>query len=157
VICIKFNDVLKNPDKYVEDIYKEGFVDIHDGKNIFKNIQPREKDEAYDFVKLIFPDYDVSYNFIRQSCVNQKEPNYIHTDEMMGDKTIILYLNKNHPKKYGTTIYNELNKKSIVNYGEYNSMFIFDSKLKHSRNLIKNFGKKKNCRLIQVLFLKKIL
>jgi len=37
------------------------------------------------------------YNFIRQSPFRQEEPNFIHTDEMMGDITCILYLNQFHP------------------------------------------------------------
>ena len=92
-----FDNVLHNPYKYVDEALKNPFQNVLDGDSIFKNIQPREHDEAAAFLLSIYPDYDVTYNFIRQSSYKQKEPNYIHSDEMMGDKTAILYLNKIYP------------------------------------------------------------
>jgi len=39
-----FDNVLFDPDEYVEDILRNDFVDIYDGTNVFKNIQPRDYD-----------------------------------------------------------------------------------------------------------------
>ena len=99
------DDVLNNPYEYVEDVLKKPFEDIKDGDKTFKNIQVRENDEFQQIVQSYFPQHKVNYNFIRKSPYKQKEPNFVHSDEMMGDKTVLLYLNKLYPKEAGTTIY----------------------------------------------------
>jgi|TARA_R100000664_G_C2737941_1_gene126979 hypothetical protein len=149
------DDILANPDEYVQDVLKNPFVDVEDGDNVFKGIQPRANDEVEKFVLLLFPDYTVKYNFIRQSPFKQIEPNYIHTDEMMGDKTVLVYLNKYYPPNAGTVLYDKDEDKSVRIYMKYNRLVVFDSREKHSRNLYNNFGEKNNSRLVQVLFLKK--
>jgi len=151
---IIFDDIIKNPDKYVSDILSNNFVDVEDGKNIFKGIQLRENDELQKLVLMLFNDYHVKYNFVRQSPFKQKEPNYIHSDEMMGDKTILLYLNKTYPEGAGTTFYNEDNSKSCTVNMKYNRLVAFDSYHKHSRNIYDNFGEGNDSRLVQVMFLK---
>ena len=137
------DDILANPDEYVQDVLKNPFVDVEDG------------DEVEKFVLLPFPDYTVKYNFIRQSPFKQIEPNYIHTDEMMGDKTVLVYLNKYYPPNAGTVLYDKDEDKSVRIYMKYNRLVVFDSREKHSRNLYNNFAEKNNSRLVQVLFLKK--
>jgi hypothetical protein len=102
------------------------------------------------------PKYAVTFNFIRKSPQGQEEPNFIHTDDMMGDITAILYLSKEHPKEDGTTIYDDQGERSCVFYSKYNRMIIFDSELAHSRNIFDNFGDDKSARLVQVVFLKKV-
>ena len=151
---IIIDNVIKNPETYVENVLQNAFVDIEDGENTFKGIQPRLEDELQKFVLRIFPNYSVVYNFIRQSPKGQKEPNYIHSDEMMGDKTVLLYLNKQHPSNAGTTLYNDDETKSCVVYMKYNRLVAFDSYHKHSRNLVENFGSGNDSRLVQVMFLK---
>jgi hypothetical protein len=151
---IIIDNVIKNPETYVESVLQNAFVDIEDGENTFKGIQPRLEDELQKFVLRIFPNYNVVYNFIRQSPNGQKEPNYIHSDEMMGDKTVLLYLNKKHPSNAGTTLYNDDETKSCVAYMKYNRLVAFDSHHKHSRNLVENFGSGNDSRLVQVMFLK---
>tara|TARA_B110000977_G_scaffold199432_1_gene286803 strand:- start:6429 stop:6905 length:477 start_codon:yes stop_codon:yes gene_type:complete len=148
-----YNNVLSDPDLYVNDILKNGFYDFQDGDNIFKNVCLRAEDLFSSFLNKKYPDYNVALNFVRQSHINQEEPNYIHSDEMMGDLTAILYLNKIHPKDYGTTLY--FDNKSIENMylAKYNSCLVFNSNRLHSRNLEKNFGEGDDSRLIQVVFL----
>lgn len=99
--------------------------------------------------------YKADLNFVRRSPINQEEPNFIHTDEMMGDLTAILYLNKEHPEDDGTTLYYK-GKKSCILKARYNRLIVFPSHLYHSRNIFENFGYAENARLIQVCFLKKI-
>jgi len=102
----------------------------------------------------LFPDYKVEFNFVRRSPLNQEEPNFIHTDEMMGDITCILYLNEMCPVDDGTTIYDNDNNPLVVVYSKFNRMIAFNSDLPHSRNLFENFGEGESARLIQVAFLK---
>jgi len=150
------NNAIDNPDEYVSEILKEKFVDVADGDKTFKGIQIRQSDELQQKIEKAYPGYKVVYNFVRQSPLNQVEPNYIHTDEMMGDKTVLLYLNKNYPPGAGTTLYDYDNPMCIF-YARYNRMVVFDSFIPHSRNIFKNFGEGDDARLVQVMFLKKII
>ena len=148
--------VIKNPETYVYDILNNDFVDIHDGYHTFKNIQPRDHDDEFAraALEVAGPNYSVAWNFVRRSPHGQEEPNFVHTDEMMGDLTAILYLNYAAPEDDGTTLYDDNGKPSVVFYSAFNRMIIFESKLPHSRNILENFGEGKNARLIQVVFLK---
>ena len=153
---ITFDNVLKDPKDYVADIYKYGFQDVADGDNVFRNIQPRDiYDEFAQYVTNVFGGYKVSVNFVCKSPLNQEEPNFVHTDEMMGDITCILYLNEDAPSEDGTTIYDQEEKPLAVVYSRFNRMIAFNSDLLHSRNLFENFGEGENARLIQVIFLKR--
>jgi hypothetical protein len=149
------DDVIQFPKQYVQDILDNEFVDIYDGVNVFKNIQPRDhNDEFALFVLDLFSDYQVVWNFIRKSPKGQEEPNFVHTDEMMGDMTAILYLSEEAPDEDGTTIYDFDMKQSFVAYSKFNRAIVFDSALPHSRNIYENFGEGESSRLIQVIFLK---
>ena len=152
---ITFDNIIKNPLSYVEDIHLHGFQDVADGEYTFKNIQPRDKnDEFAKYVTNLFVGYKVDLNFIRKSPLNQEEPNFVHTDEMMGDITCLLYLNEQAPDDDGTTIYDEDKKPLLTMYSKFNRMIAFDSNAPHSRNLFKNFGEGQTARLVQVIFLK---
>tara|TARA_R110000851_G_scaffold26347_1_gene74833 strand:- start:1767 stop:2234 length:468 start_codon:yes stop_codon:yes gene_type:complete len=155
MIVFSLDDVIKDPDAYVDDILSRGFTDVPDGDKVFKGIQPRPHDELQSFVMTMFPDYVTTYNFVRQSSLHQVEPNFIHTDEMMGDKTVVLYLNKTFPKQAGTTLYKGETPMCTL-YAEYNRMIVFDSRIPHSRNIFENFGEGENSRLAQVMFIKKV-
>jgi hypothetical protein len=150
------DNVLSDPDAYVKEIYCGEFVDVPDGDKKFKNIQPRKDDEFSKVVMEYFGSkFDIAYNFVRMSPYGQEEPNYIHSDEMMGDLTVILYLSKEHPDNDGTTMYDSDEKPSCVVYSKYNRMLSFTSHVRHSRNIFENFGEGQSSRLIQVIFLKR--
>lgn len=153
---ILMDNVIQNPVEYVADILSSEFVDIYDGVNTFQNIQPRDHIDEFTTIvmDLVGPFYDVAWNFIRKSPEGQQEPNFVHTDEMMGDITAILYLSRTHPEDDGTTIYDDEGNKACVFYSRFNRMIIFDSNLPHSRNIFQNFGQGETSRLIQVAFLK---
>lgn len=153
---IVLDNIIKDPESYVSKIHTYGFQDIADGDKVFKNIQPRVGvDEFADFVLHMFPDFKVAFNFIRKSSLNQEEPNFIHSDEMMGDMTCILYLNENAPKDDGTTIYDADSESMVTVYSKFNRMIVFPSAALHSRNIYENFGEGEKSRLIQVIFLKR--
>jgi hypothetical protein len=150
------DDIIKDVDEYVADIHNGNFEDISDGDNVFKNIQIRDaSDEFAKMVLFLFSDYNINFNFVRKSPLNQDEPNFIHSDEMMGDITCVLYLNKKAPKEDGTTIYNKDKSPKLRMYSMYNRMICFDSSVLHSRNIFNNFGMEDDSRLVQVIFLKK--
>jgi hypothetical protein len=152
---ITLDNIIKDPVAYVEDIHKHGFQDIADGENTFKNIQPRDNnDEFAQYVSELFNQYNVSFNFVRKSPLNQKEPNFVHTDEMMGDITCILYLNEQAPDNDGTTIYDDDKKSLLTMYSKFNRMVAFNSDAPHSRNILENFGSGEQSRLVQIIFLK---
>jgi len=150
------DNVLIDPDRYIREIHDGEFIDVVDGDKVFHNIQPRSNEDMFARIAMAYlgPKFYVTFNFVRKSPEGQEEPNFIHTDEMMGDVTAILYLSKDHPKEDGTTIYDEQGDRSCVFYSKFNRMVIFDSSLPHSRNIFENFGKGEDARLIQVAFLK---
>jgi hypothetical protein len=132
-----------------------GFQDVADGEYTFKNIQSRDKnDEFAKYVSELFIGYKVDLNFVRKSPLNQEEPNFVHTDEMMGDITCLLYLNEQAPEDDGTTIYDEDKKPLLTMYSKFNRMIAFNSDSPHSRNIFDNFGEAQTARLVQVIFLK---
>ena len=152
---ITFDNIIKDPKSYVSDIHSYGFQDVADGNNTFKNIQPRDSnDEFAGYVTTLFLGYKVNYNFIRKSPLNQEEQNFIHTDEMMGDITCLLYLNEQAPEDDGTTVYDENKKPLLTMYSKFNRMVAFSSDAPHSRNLFHNFGEAETARLVQIIFLK---
>jgi hypothetical protein len=140
----------------VSDIQLHGFQDVADGEYTFKNIQPRDhNDEFAKFVSTLFGSrYKVNLNFVRKSPHKQTEPNFIHTDEMMGDITCILYLNEEAPEDDGTTIYDEDKKPLLTMYSKFNRMIAFNSDAAHSRNIFQNFGQGDKARLVQIIFLR---
>lgn len=152
---ITFDNVIKDPESYVSDIHNYEFQDVADGENVFKNIQPRDgNDEFAKYCCELFNGYKVALNFVRKSPFGQQEPNFIHSDEMMGDITCLLYLNHFEPDGNGTTIYDEHKNKLFTAYSKFNRMIAFNSDAPHSRNIYENFGEGENARLVQVVFLK---
>tara|TARA_R110000751_G_scaffold131513_1_gene233871 strand:- start:38 stop:520 length:483 start_codon:yes stop_codon:yes gene_type:complete len=151
---VLLDEFLDDIDSHLESVSAGAFIDVNDSVNTFKNIQDRGKDMvSQKLCEFLDDKYDVSYNFVRRSPEDQDEPNFIHSDEMMGDLTCLLYLNENPPSNDGTTIYNEDESPSAVVSSKLNRMMIFKSKLKHSRNIFENFGRGDESRQVQVIFL----
>ena len=108
--------------------------------------------------------------FFRKSPYRQPEPNFIHSDEGMGEFTAILYLNPTPPAQDGTTFW--WYRPTGAVYGSardlpkdadqwepwhrvearFNRLVIFDSLLFHSRAIQENYGDGENARLVQVVF-----
>ena len=94
------DDFINNPHSYLSDVLRNEFIDVTIGEQTFKNIMPLPNDDEFcrNLLSMLETDkYEVAYNFIRKSPLNQEEPNFIHTDEMMGAVTAILYLSYEHP------------------------------------------------------------
>jgi hypothetical protein len=154
MMTMNFLNVLPDPDSYVEEIESGGWKVIEAEAGEFRGIQERGFDDLAKLISKLFPDYEITLNFVRKSPLHQEEPHFIHTDDMHGDKTVILYLNKNYPEGYGTTIYDDNMTPILINRAQYNSLFIFESHLNHSRNIKTNFGSDRDARIVQVMFLK---
>ena len=150
-----YDNILDNPLKYVEDIYANEFQNVPDGDKVFKGIQPRGFDEFAAYCLTTFPLSKIKYNFVRRSPYKQEEPNFIHTDEMMGSITCILYLNESPPTNDGTLFYDDDNSVCCSVSSKFNRMVAFNSDVKHSRAIFDNYGDEYNnsSRLIQVIFL----
>tara|TARA_R110000822_G_scaffold35535_3_gene100133 strand:+ start:540 stop:1019 length:480 start_codon:yes stop_codon:yes gene_type:complete len=149
-----YENVIVDVKSYKEDILKEGFEDILIGEDLFQNVKARGVDELVEFLFDKYPNYTPDLNFVRCSPWLQEEPNFIHTDEMMGDLTAILFLNEKPPEEDGTTLYYKGDKSCILK-ARFNRLIVFNSNLYHSRNIYDNYGHHINARLIQVVFLKK--
>lgn len=149
------DDFLDDVNSHLEDVMSSDFIDVTDGVSTFKNIQDRKSDVVSNSLLTILKDFDVAYNFVRRSPEGQEEPNFIHSDEMMGDITCLLYLNEDPPSEDGTTMYNDDDSVALVFKSKLNRMVAFDSRVKHSRNIFNNFGSDERSRLVQVIFLNK--
>ncbi len=120
-----------------------------------------------------------TYSAFRLSPEGQEEPNYIHTDQDMGEWTGILYLNPEPPSADGTTFWKDLTNGAIQSTAStpedqtaewlrwrdrsqwepwhtvnaaFNRLLLFPSPYFHSRALYDNWGDGSDARLIQLLF-----
>jgi hypothetical protein len=163
------DNFLQDPEAHLEDINSNVFQDFQDGERVFKNIQLRSGDEVESKLLSIIQEFDCSYNFVRKSPKSQEEPNWIHHDKMIGDMIAILYLNKEHPDVAGTSIFKHqgsfIGKEDqpivedatpTINIAmQFNRMVVLPAHVYHGRNMVNNFGKDSNSRMVQILFLKK--
>lgn len=154
---------------------KGAFVDVPLGDDLFKNIQPAGITDAVDELRARWPGLRPQLSFFRKSPRGQIEPNYVHTDALMGDLTAILYLNPTPALGDGTTFwrYTETGEKEPQDDGDrrdewadatkweqwatvaatFNRLLLFRAPLYHSRSIPENYGTGDDARLIQVIFL----
>ena len=137
-----YNDVLTNPDQHVREVLDLGFEDFIMGGYTLKSIKDRGRDKIAEFLLAEFPKYSLATNHVRQSPKGQKDPNFIHSDEVMGDLTAITYLNKDVNSKDGTTLYDDSKNPMCILKAAYNRMVVFDCPIKHGRNIRENDAKK---------------
>jgi hypothetical protein len=148
------DNFIPNVEQHLKEILSGEFYDIPVGTQLFKGIQPRDGDVFGGLLLSMYPGCEVVYNFVRISPEGQEEPNFIHSDEMMGDITAILYLTKDHPQEDGTTLYDENHEPILITNAKFNRLFVFDSNIPHSRNIYNNYGQGESSRIVQVAFLK---
>jgi len=151
-----YDDFLDDPDQHVKDILKGTFADLQLGPDLFRGIQLRAIDSAAYKLRQLLPGYHVAHNFVRRSPLGQPEPHLVHTDEMMGDVTALLYLCALSPEQDGTTLYDSQGRPKVNLKAAYNRLVVFDAKEPHSRNIVENFGEGKDARLVQVMFLREV-
>jgi len=142
---IQFDNVIKNPEQYLDEVIKYEFKDEQTGERAFGDIQQRnEKDEFSDFVLSMFSGYEITLNFILNNALGDLPIN----DE---SATIIcfLYLDKNGSEENltdATLFIDDRDYLVLRTYNKFNRMVAFD---RDSINFLNQVG------LVQVLFLKK--
>lgn len=171
-----FDDVLSYPVMYRSQALELEYKSVETGAEMFhgigdpgnmKSLLPRE-------ILSRLPHLVSTLTFFRKSPYEQSEPNFIHTDESMGDFTGILYLNEDPPKSDGTTFWrhratrliesvNGFDGKEDWKHTEkwepwnhvkaaFNRLLIFPATYFHSRAIHDNYGQGNDARLIQVVF-----
>lgn len=123
---ITFDNVLKDPKKYIEDIESYGFQEIASGDKTFHNLQPRDNnDEFAQYVTSMFPGYKIKWNVVRKSDPNV-ESRKLDYDGMTGDITAVLFLNELDGEE-GTVIFDDEKNVLCTVYSKLNRMVAFDS------------------------------
>lgn len=148
--------VIPEIDKYRNLVLTADFQTYDYGNGqVFRNMAELPDTPFSNFALEFFPNYVLSGHFARKSPYGQEEPNYIHTDEMHGDITGILYLSPSN-NGCGTVLYNDDETPAVTIHMNYGRAFFFSSVIKHSRLLYDNFGEGDDARLIEVVFLKRV-
>lgn len=170
------DDVLTDPHAYRAAALRKAFGDVTLGDQTFRGIAEAPGAELIAALATIAPDFTPTVSFLRRSPLGQIEPNYIHTDSMMGDMTAIFYLTPQPPPFDGTIFWRhrptgtttapwtealaadardlslwELNR----HVGAlFNRLLLFSADLFHSRAIPENYGQgdDSSARLIQVVF-----
>jgi hypothetical protein len=169
-----FDDVLMSPQIYRAAALGLPFTDVHDGDDVFHGIAETPNQTLPDVLMSILPPGAAPVlTFFRQSPEGQVEPNFIHSDAMMGDVTAILFLTPTPPKGDGTAFWRTadtyedhgpLDKVAMADRANwvqweliearFNRLLLFKSDLYHSRALEANYGHGDDARLIQVAFVR---
>lgn len=150
------DDVLPDPLIYLADARRRSFRDLKAGVDTFKGISIIRQ-SAVAKVAEAQTGGVAALSFFRQSPAGQVEPNYVHSDESMGDFTGIYYLNPEPPEGDGTAFWKrqgESWEQTLLVPARFNRLVTFPSCLPHSRALFDNYGHGDGARLIQVVFLR---
>lgn len=147
-----FDDFLQDPYDCLAEAKLREFRSYSFGDDTFHGIAPGGVDPISNALRTF--GLSPSVSFFRRSPHGQVEPNFVHTDEMMGDWTAILYLNPEPPKGDGTIFWGllEMDKPERLVEAKFNRMVLFDARLRHSRAIFENYGEGDSARLIQVTF-----
>lgn len=169
-ILLVFDDVLPNPHAYRRWALAQPFRTHETGDEHWQGIALLGDHTLPTLVEGFVQGAKTHLTFFRQSPLGQQEPNFIHSDEGMGEWTAILYLNPTPAPGDGTTFWRFKPTGEI--YGsaraldkapalwdpwhrveaKFNRLLIFDSLYFHSRAIEENYGVGDNARLIQVAF-----
>ena len=166
------DDVVINPRLYRDAALAHRFASVEAGPDVFHGIAACADPELPTLLMRALPAGAApTLSFFRQSPAGQVEPNYLHTDAMMGDWTAILYLNPDPPAGDGTSFWRrretEDDRGAVIDDtmvdlaqwerwhhvdARFNRLLIFKSDLYHSRAIAENYGEGDEARLIQVVF-----
>lgn len=165
-----FDDVLRAPLPYRAEALAKEFR-TYDFPPVFHGIATASRLGLGEWLHRYFPELTIKTTFFRRSPLGQAEPNYIHTDESMGDWTGIFYLNPTPAEGDGTvfwrhaTTLHESGAEWMYDGHEpgkwvetqrvaakFNRLLLFNARLFHSRAIPENYGEGDGARLIQVMF-----
>lgn len=165
-----YDDVVANPDLYRAAALAQTFGPLVDGDVTFHGLSACDNPLLGELAqRLLQPGARATVSFFRQSPEGQPEPNFIHSDEGMGDWTAILYLNPEPADGDGTAFWQREGRvagpmdlramRDMAGWtrwqlveARFNRLVIFRGDLYHSRALVENYGTGDEARLIQVVF-----
>jgi hypothetical protein len=150
------DDVLPDPMAYRSEARRLPFRDLTLGPDTFRGIAPSHRDDV-DRVAEIQTNASSVLSFFRRSPKGQVEPNYVHSDDMMGRFTAIYYLNPEPADGDGTAFWERDGdewKMTRLVPPKFNRLLTFPAGLHHLRALFDNYGEGDGARLIQVIFLR---
>ena len=150
------DDVLADPLAYRDKALAQPFRDVTIGRDTFRGIAPCD-DRSVTSAAARATNTEPVLTFFRKSPEGQVEPNYVHSDEMMGNYTGIYYMNPEPAEGDGTAfweLYGAGYRKTEHIPARFNRLLLFSAELPHSRAIFKNYGEDERARLIQVVFLR---
>lgn len=171
-----FDAVLKQPISYRQKALELVYGSVDTGAEVFHGIAGAQQIglELPQYISTRFPHLESRTSFFRKSPLGQNEPNFIHTDSMMGDWTAILYITIDPPMTDGTTFWRHRKTgliKSVDGFSaqedwketsnwepwdhvaaRFNRLLMFPAPYFHSRAIFDNYGQDYDARLIQVVF-----
>lgn len=150
------DDVLPNPLAYLAEVKRLPFRDVMLGTDRFKGIALSRRGNV-DKAAEAETNAAAFLSFFRRSPEGQIEPNYVHSDEMMGRFTGIYYMNPQPADGDGTAFWEKDGgewKMTRLVHAKFNRLLTFNADLHHSRALFNNYGEGDGARLIQVIFLR---
>lgn len=146
---------------------------------VFQGIAPPVDDRLLPWIQSRYPSLTPTLSFVRQSPEGQDEPNFIHTDQDMGEWTAIYYLTDPPAPGDGTTFWRwqatgcvrsvaEAREDQVAEWLAWrdpaqweswttvearpNRVVFFPAPYFHSRAIRENYGAGDGARLIQVVF-----
>lgn len=166
------DDVLPDPQTYRARALAQTFGSVPDGDTVFHGIAACDDPALLHWLARAYPTLQPTWTFFRQSPAGQVEPNFIHTDDGMGDATVIFYLTDPPAPEDGTCFWRHRMTgadraqrltgavgESLTHWqcyatvpAAFNRALIFDAPLCHSRAIHENYGTGATARLIQVVF-----
>ncbi len=151
------DDVLADPHAYRIQALAQDFRDVTIGPDTFRGIAPCPEPDVTAAAVEALPNAEPVLTFFRKSPAGQHEPNFVHSDEGMGNFTGIYYMNPDPPEGDGTTFWerngHEWRPKQHVP-ARFNRLLLFSARIPHSRAIFDNYGQGDGARLIQVVFLR---
>lgn len=151
------DDVLPDPMAYRMEALAQEFGDVTFGTDTFRGISACRRPDVTAAAAEAIPDAEPVLTFFRKSPQGQHEPNYVHSDEMMGRWTGIYYMNPDPPEGDGTSFWEPAGNGWVEVRrvpARFNRLLLFSAELKHSRSIYDNYGDGDGARLIQVVFLR---
>lgn len=168
-----FDDVLSDPHAYRRQALAQKFGDVTLGPDTFRGIAMcPDPALTVALIGRLPMGVETTLTFFRRSPRGQAEPNFIHSDEDMGDWTGIYYLNPLPADGDGTTFWEhagssrgpwtpdvDASARERVGWNpwrhvpaRFNRAVVFRSDLFHSRAIEANYGAGESARLVQVVF-----
>lgn len=172
-----FDNVLPEPEVFRAAVLRTSFQDLNfEGGTTFRGIStdPLMCSHLRAWISNRFPLLQSTTSFFRKSPWRQAEPNMVHTDDLMGEWTGILYLNPLPAPGDGTLFVKHLPSGQIRSgwkeqreadwkdpgkwrvwmhaRAAFNRLVMFPADYFHSRAIEENYGTGDDARLIQVVF-----